>query len=108
MDGNGLHEFLKTGLEGVKTRGKAEIGDKTVVDALEPAAAAAKGVSDLKKSLKDAAEAAREGMENTKLFPAKVGKMKSLGDRTIGHADPGAITLTIILDAMRDFVAELG
>ena len=107
FDGKSFQLFLEAGLTAVKKRGKAEVGDKTMVDALEPAAAAAKSAPNLLESLTAAADAARVGMETTKLFAAKIGKMKSLGDRTIGHPDPGAITLTLILEAMRDFAAEL-
>ena len=103
LDADSFHLFLKAGLEGVQKRGKAKPGDKTMVDALAPAVDATREVTDLHGALFTAAKAARPGMEATKQFPAKIGKMKSLGERTIGYPDPGAITLTLILEAMRDF-----
>lgn len=97
---------LQSSLDKVKQRGKAQIGDKTMVDALEPAANAANTYTG--KSLKELArlvhKTANEGMEKTKTFAAKIGKAKTMGDRTIGFADPGAISITLIFQYFYEFI----
>ena len=96
-----LARFLQDGLQGVKDRGKARVGDKTVVDA-ELAEAP------LDQALPQVAEAAQEGMERTKRMVATVGKAKTLGERSLGHADPGAISLCLMLQAMVEYVTGEG
>jgi dihydroxyacetone kinase-like protein len=105
-----LADFLEGGLTSMKGRGKAKAGDKTAVDALEPAAQAARDAADagLVEAASRAASAAADGVENTKNMVATVGKAKTLGERTIGHPDPGALSVSIMLGAMRDFVAKQG
>jgi dihydroxyacetone kinase-like protein len=98
--------MLTDGLLAVKNRGKARLGDKTMVDALAPAACnttAMKGHS-LEEALAAAAKAAREGMETTKNMVATIGKAKSLGDRAIGHPDPGALSTYLILNLMMEYL----
>jgi dihydroxyacetone kinase-like protein len=107
FDADAFRRFLAAGLDAVKRRGGAKPGDKTVVDALEPAVTAAEDGDGLESALSAAAAAARSGMENTKTIAARIGKMKTLGDRSIGYADPGALSITIILEAMRDFVKDM-
>jgi dihydroxyacetone kinase-like protein len=97
-------EALEAALGGIKQRGKAEVGDKTIVDALEPAAEAAKGVaSDANGSVagvfRAAAEAAKEGAEATIPLVAKKGRASYLGQRSAGHQDPGATSTYYLLDA---------
>lgn len=101
-----LARFLQDGLQGVKDRGKARVGDKTVVDALEPAALRAAELAEapLDQALPQVAEAAEEGMERTRRMVATVGKAKTLGERSLGHADPGAISLCLMLEAMAEYV----
>jgi dihydroxyacetone kinase-like protein len=103
-----LSQMLLDGLEAVRDRGQAKPGDKTMVDALEPAALKAKEFvsAPLDEALAAVAEAARQGMEKTKQMVATVGKAKSLGERSLGHADPGAVSTHLILEAMREFTAE--
>jgi dihydroxyacetone kinase-like protein len=60
----------------------------------------------LDESLSAVAEAARQGMERTKGMVAKVGKAKTLGERALGHADPGAISTFLILRLMHDYVTH--
>ena len=105
-----LAQFLESGLQAMKKRGKASPGDKTAVDALEPAVAAARSAIDwgLADVASRAAAAAAEGVESTKNMVATVGKAKTLGERTIGHADPGALSVSIMLSAMRDYIMENG
>ncbi|MDK2980320.1 MAG: phosphoenolpyruvate---glycerone phosphotransferase subunit DhaL [Chloroflexota bacterium] len=109
LDTAGYCQALEAGLAMVKKRGSASVGDKTMVDALEPAVNAAKqydGAS-LEEMVGLTAAAARAGMEETKTFTARIGKAKTLGERTLGHADPGAISITLILEALQAHIAAL-
>ena len=94
---------LDAAVKGVKQRGKAEAGDKTMVDALEPAAEAARKAASSGKSvgevLRAAAEAAGEGAEATVPLIAKKGRASYLGARAAGHVDPGARSSYLLLDA---------
>jgi dihydroxyacetone kinase-like protein len=88
----------------VQIRGKASIGDKTMVDALAPAAEAARKAFASGGSIEDvaaaAAKAAAAGVEATRGLVAKIGKAKSLGDRSVGFVDPGALTTSILMDSI--------
>ena len=95
-------EALEAALGGVKQRGKAEVGDKTIVDALEPAVEAAKGAASgggAAGVLRAAADAAGEGVESTVPLTARKGRASYLGDRAQGHPDPGATSTYYLLDA---------
>ncbi len=105
-----LAAMERKSLEAVKERGKASVGDKTMVDALEPAveameAACHKGLLEM---LKEAEKAAYQGVENTKGQLAKYGRAKSLLERAIGHQDAGATSVAIIFRSMREFVEKGG
>ena len=96
--------------KGIRERGKAELGDKTMVDAWAPAAeaadaAAASGAS-LGACLAAAARAAAEGAEGTKSMLAAKGRASRLGERVLGHMDPGAASAALIIQAMADRFAE--
>jgi dihydroxyacetone kinase-like protein len=90
VDLGGYAAAWRAGLEGVEARGKAEPGDKTMVDALLPAVEALEGASDLDSGLREAAEAAQRGMEATTPLVARKGRASYLGERSAGHQDPGA------------------
>ncbi|MCB0156386.1 MAG: dihydroxyacetone kinase subunit L [Anaerolineae bacterium] len=94
-------EFWQAGLEGVVQRGKAEVGDKTMVDALVPAVEAmrqaASSGSDLANTLKKGVAAAEAGMKKTTPLQAKKGRASYLGERSIGHQDPGATSSYLML-----------
>jgi dihydroxyacetone kinase-like protein len=97
-------EALEAALGGIKQRGKAEVGDKTIVDALEPAAEAAKkaaGGADgsVAGVFRAAAEVAKEGAESTVPLTARRGRASYLGPRAAGHQDPGATSTYLLLDA---------
>jgi phosphoenolpyruvate---glycerone phosphotransferase subunit DhaL len=97
-------EALEAALGGVRQRGKAEVGDKTIVDALEPAAEAAKEVassadSSVAEVFRAAAQAAEEGSESTIPLTARRGRASYLGPRAAGHEDPGARSTYLLLDA---------
>jgi len=94
---------LKAGVTGVQARGKAELEDKTMVDALLPAAealsaAAASGLS-LADALRRAAEAAERGMKATIPLVARKGRASYLGERSAGHQDPGATSSWLLMEA---------
>jgi dihydroxyacetone kinase-like protein len=104
LDAAGFAAFLQTGLEAVQKRGNAKVGDKTMVDALAPAAEAAQANAkgSLTDCLKASAQAAWDGMESTKAMVATLGRAKTLGERAIGHADPGAMSMAFLLRGMAD------
>jgi dihydroxyacetone kinase-like protein len=104
-----LSMFLVDGLDAVKARGGARTGDKTMVDAWEPAALAARSYTSapLDESLVAVTEAAGLGMEGTKEMIAQVGKARPLGERSLGHPDPGAISTFLILKYMLAYVTAL-
>jgi dihydroxyacetone kinase-like protein len=80
----------RKGLEGVQARGKAEAGDKTMVDALIPAVEALEQSGDLDGGLRASTEAAERGMKDTIPLQARKGRASYLGERSIDHQDPGA------------------
>jgi phosphoenolpyruvate---glycerone phosphotransferase subunit DhaL len=97
--------------DGVRARGKAEIGEKTMVDAWSKAAEAAeRGLAEgraLPLILEGVRDAAREGAEATKSMTAGKGRAARLGDRSLGHIDPGAASAALIVDAwVNDWIAQ--
>ncbi len=103
-----LAEMERKSLAAIQERGKAEVGDKTMVDALVPAVAAmeenyGKG---LLAMLQAAEEAAAKGVEDTKKYQARFGRAKSLMERAIGYQDAGATSVWLILQGMREFVED--
>ncbi len=104
-----LASFLRAACDGVTARGKARPGEKTMVDALQPAAAAAGEVAGepLSAALAAVASAATAGCEASKDMVAAFGRARSLGEAARGFPDAGAVSVTVILDAMRDYAAGL-
>jgi phosphoenolpyruvate---glycerone phosphotransferase subunit DhaL len=103
-----LGAALRSGLEGLVQRGKAELDDKTMVDAISPAvdaydAAAGDGIG---PALEAAAEAAATGRDRVTPLVARKGRASYLGERSANHQDPGATSATIMVEALRDAVAE--
>ena len=107
FDAAALAEFLKAGADGVKQRGGAAVGDKTCVDAIDPAAAKAAEVTgqSLPEAIQAVAEAAAAGKEASKAMVAKFGRAKTLGEACIGFPDAGACSVVVIIAAFRDFIA---
>lgn len=100
VSGEDVAAALEAALGGIKQRGKAEVGDKTIVDALQPAVDAAKQASGgAAEVLRAAADAAEEGVESTVEIVAKRGRASYLGQRSAGHKDPGAASTQLLLDA---------
>ncbi|CAM3976027.1 dihydroxyacetone kinase subunit DhaL [Kibdelosporangium persicum] len=97
-------DALAAALEGVVARGKAEVGDKTMVDALTPAVAAARDAagSSVAEVLRAAADAAGKGAEDTVPLVARKGRASYLGERSAGHMDPGARSTALLLRAFAD------
>lgn len=98
--------MFRAGLEGLVQRGKAEINDKTMVDALTPAVAAMKEAcetgADTKELLHEGTTAAQSGMKRTIEMQARKGRASYLGVRSIGHQDPGATSSFLLIKAAAD------
>jgi phosphoenolpyruvate---glycerone phosphotransferase subunit DhaL len=96
---------LRAGVDGVVARGKAEAGDKTMYDALAPAVDAldaALGGEDTTGALQAAADAAARGRDATTPMQARKGRASYLGERSVGHQDPGATSAALLLQAAAD------
>lgn len=106
LDGLGWAAFLRGAVDGVTSRGKAQPGDKTIVDAMAPAAKVAtdRAEDGLGDAMAATAEAAEAGLEKTKGMVAKFGRAKSLGDAAIGHPDAGALSFSLMMRAMSEHV----
>jgi dihydroxyacetone kinase-like protein len=102
VDLAGWTEMLDAGVTGVQARGKAEPGDKTMLDALIPALdalrSAADDGADLHDALRRSADAAAEGMRATTPLEARKGRASYLGPRSVGHQDPGATSSQLLLE----------
>ena len=102
--------MLAEALNQIKKRGGAKIGDKTMVDALEPAVGELKRSMEnglnLKEMFQKAARKAAEGAENTKTMVAKHGRSKYLGDKSLGFVDPGAVSMAFIFDTIADYLSN--
>jgi dihydroxyacetone kinase-like protein len=109
FDGEQLAAALEAALEGIVELGAAQEGDKTMVDALAPAVRALReglaNGSNVADSLAAARVAAEEGMKATVPLQAQKGRASYLGERSIGHQDPGATSTTLILAALEQSVA---
>ena len=103
LDGAGVAAVIAGALDGIQARGKATAGEKTMVDAwtpaLEAARAAAESGSDGAAVLEAAATAAESGAAATEPLRATKGRASYLGERSIGHLDPGAVSTSLILRA---------
>ncbi len=97
-----LFQCFDAGLTGIVNLGKAAVGDKTMVDALTPALAAlhADNADSFEAALTRAAAAAPEGAEATIPLIARKGRASYLGERSIGHKDPGAASSALLVEAL--------
>jgi phosphoenolpyruvate---glycerone phosphotransferase subunit DhaL len=106
LDADLVARALRAALDGVVARGKAERGDKTMVDALLPAVLAAEGAAERGEQvpavLRAAADAAAEGADSTVLITARKGRASYLGERSVGHMDPGARSTALLLRTFAD------
>jgi dihydroxyacetone kinase-like protein len=103
----GFGQALRAALEGVAQRGKAELDDKTMVDAMRPAVDAYETTVDqgLGQALAAAATAAATGRDRVTPLVARKGRASYLGERSANHQDPGATSTTILFESLRDAIA---
>ena len=111
FDGPQLVEVLAAALASVRDLGTATVGDKTMVDALEPAVdtlrARLNDGASLQRGLDDAAAAAEAGMRATIPLQARKGRASYLGERSVGHQDPGATSTALIMRALQKAVGPV-
>ena len=91
--------MIEGGILKLAKQSRAAVGDKTMMDAFLPALAALQAAAptgDIRAALRQAADAATQGAEATKQFRAKFGRARNLGERVIGHMDPGAVSVSLI------------
>lgn len=103
-------EIFEKALREIEAKGQAKLGDKTLIDALDPAVASmkdsvARGAS-FPAMLQAALQAAEQGKEASRNYIARLGKAKTLGERAIGYPDAGCVSLTVIVGAMRDWADQ--
>ncbi|APX25791.1 homodimeric dihydroxyacetone kinase (plasmid) [Salipiger profundus] len=110
LDAASMAAWIEAACEGVRERGRAAPGDKTMVDAWVPAVEEARGAvtggADVLGCLDAACEGAERGMNATRDIESKRGRSSKLGARSVGHIDPGAASTVVILTAMRDTARE--
>lgn len=109
---NDIRTMFESGEKGVMSLGGAKVGDKTMLDVLDPAARAASravhgGETDLVKSFESIVSAADSGLESTKSLVATKGRAMYLGDRTRGKYDVGAFSLFVILKSVLETLREI-
>lgn len=108
VNGEDFKAALEAAIAGIQKRGKAVKGEKTMLDALMPAtdvfSEKIAGGASIVEALDAACTAAAEGVEFTKTIAATKGRASYLGERSIGHQDPGATSLTMTLETIRDFL----
>ena len=109
LDASGLADIFEGAVAAVRKQTKAQVGDKTMIDALVPAVealrAAAQAGEGPRAALAKAAEAAERGAAATKDFRAKFGRARNLGDRSIGSPDPGATSISFLFRGFADALA---
>jgi phosphoenolpyruvate---glycerone phosphotransferase subunit DhaL len=101
--------MLRASIEGIKARGKSDVGDKTLLDALVPAVDVIEehaGSGDMAGTLRAAAVVARERAEATRSMQAMRGRASYTGERSIGTLDAGAVAVAVMLEALADKWAE--
>jgi len=99
LDLDGWTAAVEAGVKGLQSRGKAEPGDKTMIDAWLPALEALRAGGGLGEALTRSADAAEEGMKATTPMEARKGRASYLGPRSVGHQDPGATSTYLLLRA---------
>ncbi len=104
-----LARFLESSAASIRRRGGASAGDKTMLDALIPAVRALRSAADaghgVEAALAAADAAAREGAEATKSMRARIGRARNFGERTLGHFDAGAVSVSIVFHSLHDYFA---
>lgn len=110
LNDDDMVEIVAAFAKGIQDRGKAEVGEKTMVDAWAPAAAACRAARDqglpLATCLAAALEAGQAGAEATKGMIATKGRSSRLGDRALGHMDPGAASAVVVIACLQEHLAS--
>lgn len=110
LDGNDLANLLAAGVEGLVQRGRANVGEKTMIDAWTPAIAALKASleagDDLVTALSACTQAAERGATETIPLVARKGRASYLGERSAGHQDPGATSTYFLLNALLEAIRD--
>ena len=107
LDCAGVVAMFEGGINKLAKQSRAKVGDKTMMDAFLPALDAMKAAApsgNIRTALQQAAEAAAQGAEATKQFRAKFGRARNLGDRVIGHADPGSVSVSLLFKGFAEAV----
>ena len=110
-DAAGLSALLTAGLDKLRRQTPAQVGDKTMLDALVPAVEAFRQAAQAGLTPRDAfaaaARSAAQGAESTKALQARFGRARNLGPRTLGHVDPGATSISLLFAGFRDGLGEI-
>lgn len=103
--------FFRTGCEAIMKRGRSNVGDKTMLDALSPAITAMERrreeTADVKEVLKAAAQGAKEGADASANLMPKKGRAKNFREKGVGYPDPGAVSTSILFSGISDYVSTL-
>jgi phosphoenolpyruvate---glycerone phosphotransferase subunit DhaL len=105
LDQSAMVAMFESGVRKLAEQSGATVGDKTMMDAVLPALEALKGAEvsrGIGTALRQAAEAAAQGAEETKKFRARFGRARHLGERVIGHADPGAVSVSLLFQSFAE------
>lgn len=106
LDSNAFARMFEQGLTSIEQQTKARVGDKTMMDALIPAVQALRSAADQGKAIPELLEAACaaaiQGAESTRNIPARYGRAKYQGERTLGHPDPGSVSMAYMFQGFRD------
>lgn len=102
LDLDALTDAVEAGVGGIMQRGRAEAGEKTMLDAWLPALEALRAGTSMQAALREAAAAADAGRAATEPMLARKGRASYLGERSIGHVDPGASSTALIVRALAD------
>jgi dihydroxyacetone kinase-like protein len=110
LNADAFARMFEQGVVSIQQQTKARVGDKTLMDALIPAVEALRSSADQGKTIPDlldvASQAALRGAEATRNFPARYGRAKYQGERTLGHPDPGSISMAYLFQGLRDGFGE--
>jgi dihydroxyacetone kinase-like protein len=106
LDGHAFVAMLEQGVAKLRKNTKADVGGKTMIDTVVPAMAAIRAAVDSGKNLAqvltEGAESAVKGAESTKAMKAAFGRAKNLGERSIGHIDPGAVSMSLFFVGIKE------
>lgn len=112
LDNEDFSAMFEAGVKSLKEQTKAEVGDRSLMDALIPAVAAlragAQADKDILQMLHAAAAGAAEGALSTRNLKARVGRARHLGERVIGHQDPGATSVSLMFQGFYEGLSKMG